>query len=588
MRVARGKVRSTRYGAGAFRTMRYLALASDYDGTLAHDGIVDGETLRAVERLLRSGRKLILVTGRELPDLQSVFPRLDLCERVVAENGALLYNPATREKRLLAERPPQTFLDRLRSLGVSNMSVGDVIVATWHPFERQAIEAIRDAGLELQIIFNKEAVMILPSGVNKMTGLCAALEELRLSRHNVVGVGDAENDHAFLDQCECSVAVANAIPSLKEEADFVAQGARGAGVTELIEKLIANDASDIKPARRRQGIFVGKSDAGDVLLPVYGRNVLVCGQSGSGKSTLVTALLERIIAQKYQICLIDPEGDYEDLECTRTVGDETRAPSIEHVKQALEAPDAQLVVNLVGVPAPDRPVYFASLITEIRSQRLRSGRPHWLVVDEAHHVLPSDWALTSDAMPEELSNLMLVTVHPEHVSPAALRRINFVLVVGREPKKLVDGFANATQIPAPDVQTADLAHNDALLWTIEENQAVVLKSEQPRAERYRHRRKYAEGKLEPERTFHFRGPGNKMDLRAQNLNAFVQIAEGIDADTWLFHLKRGDYSKWVRDALSDQDLADDIEAVEKDESLSDRESRDRIKNAILQKYTAPA
>lgn len=235
--------------------MRYLALASDYDGTLAHDGAVDEATEQALERLVRSVRKLILVTGRELEDLRSVFPRLDLCERVVAENGAVLYNPATREKTILANRPPESFIESLRKRGVSDMSVGDVIVATWHPFEQQALEAIREAGLELQVVFNKEAVMIVPSGTNKMTGLCAALEQLKLSRHNAIGVGDAENDHAFLNSCECSVAVANAIPALREHADFVTSGARGAGVTELIDKLIENDASDIRP----------KSDAGDQI-----------------------------------------------------------------------------------------------------------------------------------------------------------------------------------------------------------------------------------------------------------------------------------------------------------------------------------
>ena len=81
--------------------------------------------IRALERLIHSGRKLILVTGRELPDLQSTFPRMDLCERVVAENGALLYNPATREKRTLAQQPPRSFLDSLRARGVPNVSAGE-------------------------------------------------------------------------------------------------------------------------------------------------------------------------------------------------------------------------------------------------------------------------------------------------------------------------------------------------------------------------------------------------------------------------------------------------------------------------------
>jgi HAD superfamily hydrolase (TIGR01484 family) len=240
--------------------MRYLALASDYDGTLAHDGVVDDATVRAVERLIHSGRKFILVTGRELPDLQSVFPRLDLCERVVAENGGLLYDPATREKRTLAQGPPPSFVEGLRERGVQGISVGEAIVATWHPYETQVMEAIRDSGLELQVIFNKEAVMVLPAGVNKMTGLCAALDELKLSPHNLAGVGDAENDHAFIESCECAVAVANAIPALKEEADWVTPSERGAGVVELIDKIIETDLSDLALRLRGQPILLGTAD----------------------------------------------------------------------------------------------------------------------------------------------------------------------------------------------------------------------------------------------------------------------------------------------------------------------------------------
>jgi hydroxymethylpyrimidine pyrophosphatase-like HAD family hydrolase len=221
--------------------MRYLALACDYDGTLAHHGRVDQPTLAALERLLASGRKLILVTGRELEDLQRTFSRLELFEWVVAENGALLYRPAGREVILLAEPPPPRFTEALRRRGVAPVSVGRVIVATWHPHETAVLEAIRDLGLGLQVIFNKGAVMVLPSGVNKATGLAAALEHMGLSAHNVVGVGDAENDHAFLAMCACSAAVANALPAVKETADFVTRGDHGAGVAELIGELLHND-----------------------------------------------------------------------------------------------------------------------------------------------------------------------------------------------------------------------------------------------------------------------------------------------------------------------------------------------------------
>jgi HAD superfamily hydrolase (TIGR01484 family) len=208
--------------------MHYLALATDYDGTQARDGVVDAATTEALRRLRASGRQLVLVTGRELDDLLRAFPDVALFDRVVAENGAVLYHPGTKEARTLAEAPPAAFVEALRRRGVEPLYVGHVIVATWHPHETTVLDTIRDLGLEHQVIFNKGAVMVLPPGVNKASGLHAALQELRLSEHNVVAVGDAENDHAFLAACECSAAVANALPRVKERADLALD--HGAGV----------------------------------------------------------------------------------------------------------------------------------------------------------------------------------------------------------------------------------------------------------------------------------------------------------------------------------------------------------------------
>ncbi|HWB01199.1 MAG TPA: HAD family hydrolase, partial [Pirellulales bacterium] len=230
--------------------MRFLVLASDYDGTLAHDGRIDPATYAAIERCRASGRKVILVTGRELDDLQRVCQRIDLFDLVVAENGALLYFPATREERALAPAPPSEFCEALRARGVP-VSCGRVIVATWVPHEKTVLETIHQFGLELQVIFNKGAVMVLPSGVNKASGLEFALADLGLSRHEVVGVGDGENDHAFLGHCELSVAVADAVPSLADAADVVTRGAAGAGVVELVEALLDDDARRLTPRRPR-------------------------------------------------------------------------------------------------------------------------------------------------------------------------------------------------------------------------------------------------------------------------------------------------------------------------------------------------
>jgi HAD superfamily hydrolase (TIGR01484 family) len=197
--------------------------------------------MAALERLRQSGRKLIMVTGRELPDLESVFSRLSLFDRIVAENGAVLFTPATREKQVLAEAPSPAFVEALRRRGVDPLSVGDSIVATRRPHETTVLESIRDLGLELHVVFNKGSVMILPANVNKVSGLKVALKSLGISEHDVVGIGDAENDHAFLKYCEFSVAVANALPSLKEIADLTTHADHGAGVVELIDMVLDND-----------------------------------------------------------------------------------------------------------------------------------------------------------------------------------------------------------------------------------------------------------------------------------------------------------------------------------------------------------
>jgi hydroxymethylpyrimidine pyrophosphatase-like HAD family hydrolase len=219
--------------------MRYSVLACDYDGTLAHDGKVDRDTVAALKQFASDGRTLILVTGRELEELQSIFPELPLFNHVVVENGAVLFRPSTSEVRAICTPPPAQFLQTLKARGVTPISAGRVIIATWRPHETVVLETIRELGLEMQVIFNKDAVMVLPSGVNKATGLTAALTELGLTPNQVVGVGDAENDHSFLTLCGMSAAVANALPAIKKEVHVVLQRDHGAGVAELIEKILS-------------------------------------------------------------------------------------------------------------------------------------------------------------------------------------------------------------------------------------------------------------------------------------------------------------------------------------------------------------
>ena len=568
--------------------MRYLALACDYDGTLASEGRVASATVSVLERLVASGRKLILVTGRELGDLQSVFSGLDLFEWVVAENGALIYRPADKLEKVLGEAPSEGFVAALRKAKVEPLFVGQV-VATWKPHEKVVVDTIRDLGLELQVIFNKEAVMVLPAGINKATGLKTATKELGLSLHNVVGVGDAENDHAFMSVCECSVAVGNALSSIKERADVVTRGEHGNGVTELVNQLLADDLRQFDSRLKRHHIVIGTTDGNEVKHLPYGINALLAGKSGSGKTTLATGLLERLVEQDYQVCILDPEGDYESLEGTVVLGNRQAVPQIDEVLQILENPETHVVVNLLGIPWDDRPPFFQNLFPRLQEMRARYGRPHWLVLDETHHLLPAMWKPAALTLPEKARGMIFVTVHPNEVMAPVLASVDLVLAVGEAPGETIRAFTEAAGHKSPKLKHKTLEPGQALYWSPYDKSApLLLNIPLSRTERQRHQRKYVEGELSPEKSFYFRGPENTLNLRAHNLIQFLRIADGIDDATWMHHLHRGDYSQWFRKVIKDEVLAAETARVEELTGIRARESRARIRSAVERLYTLPA
>lgn len=569
--------------------MRYLALATDYDGTLATHGAVGPEVLAALERLKKSGRKLLLVTGRELPELKTVFPQYEVFDWIVAENGALLYRPCDQCRKLLAPAPPESLIEAIRRKGVDRISVGAAIVATWRPYETALLEAIRDSGLEYHVIFNKDAVMALPSGVTKATGLKAVLQEMGFSARNVVGVGDAENDHAFLDFCELSVAVENAIDALKQRVDWVTSADHGAGVTQLIDRLLDNDLADFEERLARHRVLIGmRHDGSPVDVKPYGENLLIAGSSGSGKSSLATGLVERLVGQGYRVAVVDPEGDYGALEAAVTLGNAQQPPLIDEAVKLVQRSGPSVVLNLVGVHLADRPRFFVTLLSRLQEMRAVNGQPHWIIVDEAHHVLPAAWEPAWPTLPEKLDRVALVTIEPDSIAPQVLPSLDTVIAVGDKANVTLNEFARLRGLPTPKTR-AGAPPGGACVWRVATGEGpFAIEIAPSSAAHQRHVRKYAAGDLGPDRSFYFRGREDKLHLQAQNLRLFVQIAEGVDDDTWMFHLRRHDYSTWFREQVKDLELADAARAVEDADGFDARESRERLLGLVTERYTAPA
>jgi HAD superfamily hydrolase (TIGR01484 family) len=230
---------------------RYEALATDYDGTIAYDGVVAPATVDALRRARDAGLRLLMVTGRELPDLFATFADVPLFDRIVAENGAVVYDPRSQQTQILSMEAPPALVAALEERGIP-LSVGYSVVATVEPYHHDVLEVIHALGLEWHVIFNKGSVMALPADVTKATGLAPALEALGVPSAKTIGVGDAENDQAFLRACGLAVAVQNALPSVKEMAHFVTTGARGDGVIELVDLLLAGELDTVAGPDHRQ------------------------------------------------------------------------------------------------------------------------------------------------------------------------------------------------------------------------------------------------------------------------------------------------------------------------------------------------
>ena len=563
--------------------MYFLALAADYDGTIADHGFVNAATAEALKQFRDTGRRLVLVTGREIADLTHAFAEIKIFDLVVAENGAVIYDPATERERVIAPAPPARLVEKLMERNVEPISVGRSIVATWEPHQAAVLSAIQELGLESQIIFNKGAVMVLPAGINKASGLKAALVELDIAVHNVVAVGDAENDHTFLGLCGCAAAVANALPVIRDEVDIKLSADHGAGVVELIEKVIREDARIVPPSRH--GLLVGTDRTGQKVYLEPDRRVLSVGETESGKSKFATLLTERMFEKQFEFCVIDPEGDYDSLQHAVCIGHASMPPTTQEALTLVRETGVNLVINTVGLNISDRQRLFDSLIGPVAELRARTGRPQWLLIDEAHQLLPAATGRPWHRLLEGLPATIFITTSPEFLATEVLRTIDVVLAFGRAAFKAVATFAKALNMPAALIDTLTLVDDEIAFWSLRSGQppsAVLI--EAPRQVHKRHTGKYAVGNVGERESFYFRGPRNALNLRAPNLLRFLRIAQEVDDATWEHHLRAKDYSAWFRYVIKDEDLAGEAAQIEADLTLDPHESRTRVKEAVCRRY----
>jgi len=328
--------------------MKLAAVAIDYDGPIAIDGVFDPTVRGAIAQLRLHGIAVVLVTGRRLAELKSVAGNLGCFNAVVAENGAVLYYPESGRQAVLGHAPSARFLECLSQRGIE-FAVGESVVETEASRAASVLDVIRSLEQPLIMAFNRSRLMVLPMGIAKSIGLRRVLSTLRLSIHNTIGIGDAENDHDLLDACEVGVAVEWGSPALRIVADEIIAGTGPPAVAAYLMGLTWQLRLSSKQMGRRRLLLGHQHDGRPVHLAIRGRTVLIAGEPGSGKSWLAGLLCEQLILQGYCICIIDPEGDYRSLEALPGIvlmGGDDPPPRARELSQALRYPDTSVVIDL--------------------------------------------------------------------------------------------------------------------------------------------------------------------------------------------------------------------------------------------------
>jgi hydroxymethylpyrimidine pyrophosphatase-like HAD family hydrolase len=480
----------------------FRVVAVDYDGTLA-DGQVRPDTLAALAEARVRQIRIVLVTGRIFSELLAVFPDvLEQVDAVVAENGAVL---VTRDGTRLLDAPVSPAVSAgLTARGVAHRC-GQVLVAGAAADEGAVSAVIRELGLDCRLVRNRGELMILPAGVTKGSGLGVALDDLGLSRHNAIGVGDAENDHTLLDACEVGVAVANAVDALRAHADVTLSQPDGRGVAELLRGPLLAGRSAVHP--RRWQLTLGADDFGAAaLLPASQLNVAVYGDTGSGKSYLAGLMLEQLVQLGYSLIVFDPEGDHRGLGRLRGVfvtgGQEDRLADPADVVRLLSNGYSSVVVDASRLDAGERAGYAARLAGEVEAHRVATGLPQWVVMDEAHG--PVGPAGTAHSLFNPAAKgYLLITWKPEELSADAIASLDAVLALGSPcpGSTVVDLTAAVAGLPRADIaRLLDGPSGRAVLaWRRCPRQAVAFTIGTRATSHLRHEHKYDQAGVEPAR-----------------------------------------------------------------------------------------
>jgi len=548
--------------------MKLGAVALDYDGTIATEGVMDSGVRDAIAQLRLHGIAVVLATGRRLYDLKAVAGNLECFNAVVAENGAVLYFPESQRHVVMGHAPAPAFVKGLRQLGIL-FDTGDCVVETGAVHALSVLQLIQSLELPLTLAFNRSRLMVLPPGIAKSIGLARVLATLRLSIHNTVGIGEAENDHDLLDACEVGVAVEWGSRALRSVADEIIAGTGPSAVAAYLYGLTRQIRLSANQMGRRRVQLGHLHDGRPVQLAIRGRTVIIAGEPGSGKSWLAGLHCEQLILQGYCLCIIDPEGDYRSLEALPGVvlmGGDDPPPRARELNQTLRYPDVSVVIDLSKLSHQEKDEYLRELLPMLAAMRRQTGLPHKILLDEAHYYLSApEGRRLVDA---EMAGYILVTYRVSGIDEQVRDAANTVVMVTRETdvqeQQTLSRMCHAPGAEVPPRLFQELRLSEAaLLPGVEESHGQVQRFQiGPRLTSHvRHRSKYLDMPVGEPKGFVFTRDGQP-GPKARSLKDFVDLLAQLPDAELAPYLQRHDFSKWLGQVFRDCPLATHVRAIE--------------------------
>ncbi len=541
-------------------------MAFDFDGTLAVNGDVPPEVETALEQCRASGHVLFLVTGRRFETV-TLGHLGELFSGIVWENGAVLSHTASGETYLPFGQLDPRLLKTMEDAGIP-FERGLAIAATWTPHDQALWRILSTHGGTTSMEYNKGAVMVLPPGATKGSGLERLLALCGLSPRNVAAFGDAENDLSMLTLAEVSVAVGDAVPAVIETADVLATAPGPQGVLEILREYpLSGKFLDI-PLKRERPLLLGQTEMGaPISVPaarLAGRNLGVFGNSATGKSWMVGLIAEGLHHEEYQVLLIDPEGDFRGLKVlprfVSITGDRASLPPPSAVVSLIEEGGVSLVLDLSRYPITSRGHYVAELLRALRPVREQKFRPHWIVLDEAQEFLFEGSEVSSLLRPVLNSGgWAFVSYRPDRLSSSVLESLNHLLLTRITDHTIWDCLR--THCASCNLQGASLDQipmGSALLCG---GDIVRMRPAIRRVPHVRHLYKYLDVPLPPGKRFVFRTEKGYVGIEAASLYELCRLIPTLPLESLEYHDHRADFVKWAESTLGDAGLASRLQKV---------------------------